>query len=906
MTIKGKIFISLGDNTIKPDYIDINLKNGHYNTILDLYNSQELLLNSDDYINKSNSKFSKIFRKFQTTFTSLKEKDFIVISSILLENLIGMSLDNVSRIKEEYINANQELLETLKRKLCSDNTASFKNFFVKNKYNEIYHINFSNINIHFNSDKPFDLYKIIKEVPATNDIPYMGIIQENKNIPMIKIYKNLPSSQVKEWSLRNKNFKNFKGLNLKIKNNEGLYRSINMSRLAPKIFIKLPYEYSKDTRYSDIISESKYISSKVEDILSQTFNRDIALKNIEIVSFSIKLSFLHSFDFEKVKGRFYKKYNGSSSRNKVKIEKTIGEGSSLRFQYNDFLYIIHNGEISIFGLKTKADIQLSLSGIQLLDLSDKDFHKKVVEKNNFQTDINAVDCQKPRRPSITASNGLLYKGKHYTCSGNDTYPFIGYTLKGTPCCFKKDTHLTGYSSKEININFKKAFRRPIITDKVLPEGKVGEIQFLKNYYRVYNPTGSLKDCIYWLNNIKDTDMLTDSLYRTLLNGEVYDNSKDISHYKKMFLSNKLPENEMIDILEKYFQIQITIYEVTLTRGNKSTVKTIKTKNSQYSKALFIYKNIFKEKIHYEPIIYRNPENKSIYKTFNLEQKIKYHPFQPYKFELKDITSQVVNDFNKTEYIITQHGIFPTVSIPPVWGIKMIFTSPTPFYNLSQQIQECKKLSIKMYYQVIEDGKTVALLGGCDKINGLIPVLPSKIDTNIPISPMIYKGLLFSNYVYNSFQDNTLSLTQYYRELFIRVKMICNDANLLKNIKTVLKNKTLDYISKWKTIYNFINTFTLPYIIFKKNIDIKKHYLLSQRNLCNNENSKIDPFCEDGRLVIEESIYKFFIDKMTTLVLNNIIDTKIPTTIERFHGFYVRNTEKVYITEADLALLKKLK
>jgi hypothetical protein len=890
------ILVSASDYNVSENMIHYNKDKNTYFTIIDLIDPQDLLLNNDKYTYKYSKDFKNIFLKYKKYFPVILEDDIVFAALYLLQTVTGVENKDIKHeqtIKKTCFDKIKKEMDEY-RVIYEDDNYIFpkKDGYVK------YYMNLANVNINItNLDKPLDIYRIIKEIKLSKDIPFIATMKEKSDIPIVKVDKSIPREVLAEWSIINKKPKIFKGLTFKVLNNIGEYRNVNVSRTFPKIFIKFSYNDNDKITLDDTFSETLYISNKLINNISKIFGEKYILSHVNLVSFSIKVNFNYQINIEKLREFLYKNSNVKMNGDSYDI---------IRFEFNDLLYIIQADVMTVFSLKTKEHVNKAINNIYLL-VPFSSF-KENISKNKkeiVKNKIDSIDCQKSRRPELTTNidkNSIFYKNNYYTCFNNKHgYPYVGFTVKGNPCCFKKQKKNTLENDYNIKTDLIKMFSGRILTTiKILQKDKIGEFKFLKNAYRIYNPSGLIQYCILWLlnsNKTLDKTIITNELFRTINNGDVYD-KYDINTYRDNYENNKINQADLVDIFEKLYKIHIIIYEIEIKRGNDKW-KITKGNNTQYSKSIYISKIILKNKIHYEPVVFTVDKiNIEKYKGNNSITPI-YTP--PYKIEISDIKCQIVNGINRVEYIVTNMGIFPVYPIPPLYGIKMIFEEPKPFINLKKQLEICKDLKISVYYQIIKEGKTIGLLAGCNKVNGIIPVIPSDRNKNIPISPMFFNGLLMSNYLINSYEDRHINPVIYKKELFLRFKMLIDSIISKKIIDDILKSSDT-YYNKWKKIQFYFSDIK-QFITFTENIDISKYYIPPERNIC----SKItinDPFCMNDNLIMTKDTYTLFMDKLITIILNNNINLKVPKNLNRFQGFTLRNNEMILTTNKDFEYLMK--
>ena len=125
---------------------------------------------------------------------------------------------------------------------------------------------------------------------------------------------------------------------------------------------------------------------------------------------------------------------------------------------------------------------------------------------------------------------------------------------------------------------------------------------------------------------------------------------------------------------------------------------------------------------------------------------------------------------------------------------------------------------------------------------------------------------------------------------------CIPKNILLKI---LQGKNIDYLDKWKNIHDLVLE-TKKSICLVKEVDLSKYFIQDERDRCSVD--KIDPFCKGNKLIMTLKTFDVFADNITTLILNNKLDLKVPKNLNRFQGFSLRENEIIYITDKDFKKL----
>ena len=153
------ILVSVKQEGLLENLIHYDYNLDEYFTIYDVIKPEEILLDSDSYINKYSKGFNSIYSKYITLFPDITKDDLIFVTMMLFSEITGrMNSEIIETLKKrnEYISKVDYSLKEYFNKKVSDV------FFLDTEGNVEFYMNLANINVDINTETPMDIYKIIK------------------------------------------------------------------------------------------------------------------------------------------------------------------------------------------------------------------------------------------------------------------------------------------------------------------------------------------------------------------------------------------------------------------------------------------------------------------------------------------------------------------------------------------------------------------------------------------------------------------------------------------------------------------------------------------------------------------------------------------------------------------------
>lgn len=920
-----KLWASLPSEIQKNNNLTTLLVNGKswssvYHHILEYL--PQIIANYSYYLSDIESS-KDIYMKIKKLFTKISFNDFLVNMLFIIDEISPGATKEYSNIVEEYQKSNKKALKEI---IQLENPA---------EVNEVLADNYSVILLNISSDlkpyiKSWEPEQFIKSVKLTQKFPFIGMIPYKNyktGIPHIKTHVSIPKKEIKEWIFKDSNnVREFKGVIIKIKTEYG-YQPININRFSPKVSIKIQ---GNNRKCDEIIRDTKaYLSEFIKFYNGKQVNSDEI--DISVSSIAIKIPFLdknnlqYTIDLPKLK-----KY--IKQEEKITIENTQ---SSVKFHVKDNIYITSENQVSVFGIsnisKVKEAISLFIKIIQDIQTIHKLKLFVLTSNNKGKTDknitnINPVDCQKSRQVSIYShgnENTTYYNGGFFTCKNKD-YPFFGFTSKGNVCCFKKTQVNKPIYLLKMNKNVKSNYSEKdsiilaksiIKTDKPVSEFRLGVVnvkikKFLKSYsnpFRLGNPNKTIISAISYAlqKDIKEylKKGLVEPIYRSLSNGEFY-NQMPFNEWREIMANEKyslIPEEVLIDFIEKSLKIQIQIATLEIKRV-KTEVFYIESKyNKCYEKAVTLCKYIRKEGLFYEPIVDLLKE-KIIYTTQSLKC---IKPAYPY-----NIKAQYIDKYNKVEYLLTDKGVLPVsilnISSNPEPYIPMIISFPDKGrLTLVTQLKYLKELNITPLFQIMTSKGIIGLIVKSMNKTGIIPVTISKKPiADIPISYTFYQSNI-NDILEASYEIETITWPRYYKELFQRFELLLTPS-IYKQVQLIVKDASISYNFKFKKLRDILKTvYNENTLLFKELSSIELPETLPKvRYTCIEE--EFSSFCENKKLIIDRYISEAFIDRITTLFLIGYYPniSKKPQERKKINEYFIRPTEVIYTKKDDYRKLQK--
>lgn len=583
--------------------------------------------------------------------------------------------------------------------------------------------------------------------------------------------------------------------------------------------------------------------------------------------------------------------------------------------------------------------------------------------------IRSTDCQKLRHIDIyekgkepTGDSYILdYKDVQMYCKSRD-YPYPGFTNSNAPCCFKKDQRNkevylrnTGATVQKIILSDEKILKTNIInTNKILDANRAGIVPYFlqdlfnSDYLRIGVIKNSFLNSVKFLTG-KDVvknlqDALDKDVYKSVLlpNGRIL--SEEISYddyantIKTGKSSGKMKLNFLHNVLEKKLNTGIIVFKINFeTDGIDIEIPDIYWDLDDYSDYIFIL-NIITDKKEgvYEPIVLVNKLKGNFKKTFKKQDDITilihrvfkqfnikklspltYEPPHIKKLLKDDVTikAQIVNAFNKIEYVQTDRGILPVKLTTPSSYVK----SSSEFKQLlsfSNQLAFLKEMS-----KIYDAYKPVAVFKDKNKINAiltqsgiLVPVTESSnkalslqiINNKLPVymSNLIKKGTQVEDPVYNytTVLKYRKELYEYFRFL---LSSILNSEKPLKDEIKKMMNEDAPFNMRIKYVEKIIDK------IFSRFIKTTRKDLLvteipSVRELCHLlESCSQNSFCKETKkgcmLYVNEDYYKYILNAITIEVFNksDIFKGNIQIEFLDKNNFIPRNDEIILMTKEEI-------
>lgn len=990
--ILKKIFICSKEQRITLGGIRlIDAKKLTYDTVYDHLDPGMLLGDLDTYSNPSSTKFRELLKKLNTLFPELTKEELVYSIEFFISELIpGVSKPDfqfVERMKKE-------ITGTLQKE-----KVNVENWFNVSKGKLDYTISSINGYIRI-ADKPFDLYKIIKEVPVNANCPLMFMISEETKEPIIKYSTTVPLSLIQEWTIKesaklitfnkaestksltftknspktNKSptkkikkdiFKTPKGLFLKIFYKKGIYVSASISKIFPKINFKSTVD-PNDNYTFDNLNEYFTLFKPVITNIKRTLRTDISFKEtgISSVSFTVKIS--KPVDLKKLFNVSDKSTIDRANKDYVKYKFKNGTQLDVRLENTGYVavghYIKNEKQIveTITNLTKLLDKTVE-NGSNIVPTKKEGKGKKDFKKLKEQgIAVDVVSCQKSRRPKIYNGSDpvktylLNISGSKLTCP-KEPYVYPGFTNVNVACCFKRDQRgkevykrNTGENISTNEIPDKQILKTILITtDKILDYGRLGVLDHVSNkllgekYFRlgVVQDRNSFMNCILTLTGKKldyFISKLNEKIFITLSDGDLAASGTSLSEFVRELKSGNVNAITLADLVSKVLEINVIIINL---EGNQHYF-TCENKTN-YLKSILVFN---RGNEIYEPIVKKVNSStlqrifiKEISHVIQLKNKLCIKIIYPYdilsisKLTGKNVKviKQIVNDFNKVEFVKTDYGILPVAITGPKIGIPTIkkfelLTAQTQVKFLNTLSSRENFFYLTPYQQIINSkGKCVGIVTGA---NIIIPVLQSsplpklqKIFTDLPvggISNMIYSNKesdLTSrksngvNYA-DSRAKNAVTI-DYSQEFYSRFRftlsgILLNNPGLKQEIINLRDNNSI----KQKLLESIVDSIFKKITMITDKEEIVES-IPSVRYLCHaiTENcSEIDPFCgknSEGRclLKISKKLYPVIIKKLTTEIINDneILNGEIRSNFLGRNNFINYKNQKIIFTENDV-------
>jgi hypothetical protein len=907
--IKEKIQFMSKDRYITVDMININnSKNSpietkislkekiYYHNIFNIIKNNNLLKNNPlDLVNQGTLAFKEYYREIIKIFPKISKDLLTTIISVKFIKIFPGQFEKYTDFLLEATNL--ERSENKRKFRTSRRSFVDKSQDILNYTGDVYDyttlllLAVFNLKKEDNSNRNINL--IMKEFKLSNDIPFISTINKETSTVVTKVHDSVSKENIKEWTINSKNtLKRPKGLTIKVKNGPD-YSTVIFTRDS-RLLVKLGGTENNLNRLDPKISKNiKTLISKITGNKKEIFG---------------------TIDYSKI-----------SIKTNIKIDPTLLKDSEIVSFSNR-----KNSQLDIIltGLKDNNSVNSVLNSV-LKEISVLKY-SKIIIKQNIKKEINKnkipnIGCQKDRKPIIrTNENDITYSinvnNQELICDPKSIFRNPGFTVKNIPCCFIKDqrdkeifiTNTTNKAFKNIMDDAFVLSRRKLITGKILGIGRYGMLPpeilkyFDNSFIRIgtnQNTNSSFIDSVNYASGNKKNIEIDQDDFNTLENGLVAKKFSDIDEYINSFKDDD--HLFLIDLLSNTVKMNIVVV------GDYS-VSCLNYQGFIYKQTILIYKN----NGVYEPIC-KIMNNSIIQKTFtkneiakfidiyNFSCNIEYYTDKKVNlinaglFNLESIKSQVLNSSKNIAYILTEmHGVVqvtPRTRIPGVPIVKL----RSILLSLNEQMKKMSKIT-NIQGQILNNGKTVAILGENHTIIPVIPGVPSKTVKVI------------SNIQYFDLTDPDLKDIDVFSELFtkeeiyqrFRYTLSFKIQNYVKEVKEMKKKKTPD---NYNEIYSLIKSLLLPEINY---FNTKKISEFLVKNICSElPNCNDDQFCSlDGnscKLSVEESELPNILQKLTTEIINNdkdIINKNIRSDFFNIGDFVIRPHEIVLLSKSDVLKL----
>lgn len=923
-TIKKKIFISydLSDIFITPELMAISDGKQYISTENTLKTSVDLnklvvfnlLEEISDYILKNlqtftvnNPPLKKLFSSLKKSYVSLTENTLKLAIEWIVSKNVTRDVSPELKIWQDKTRALQkDLLNSFKQEQI---TRVKKSSFIKknNEGEEIYSVGLTHIHYKI-ADEPIDLLKVIKEFKLDSNIPLMYIKNPVTKEPIVKIYKNFPPQQIKEWLAPDELKLNAKDvLVLKLRTSKNIFSSVNISakdRKITNIYMKRVLVKESETTLEEaekctkcltnLLKQLRSIFPKVKiDVLDTKLTySSIVLTTIKKVNLQKLLASVKEFedifeviyDIEKDKSNVklrYKPFDATVLFRKGEVEKN---GNTVKTTNITVTKLTKEQQIKEFikdlsNLLETSDVQenvLEFVDFELIEVKN-DLPEEIVRIPKLELKklkeqgaiLDVVGCQKSRQPIISSdeqplkdSYALNFEGNRYICK-NPEYPFPGFTSKNSPCCFKKDQRGKPVYKRNIGVKqrFLKSFMSDndiikkgiITTDKDLEDGRLGTLDekfgniLSKDFLRfgVLQNKDSMLNCL-------------NTAFKTNIGKET------IKKYRE---DNPNNSYTIVDVLSAIFDTNIIIF--------LDDEKRIKCKENAYMPFKHYVFLIKRERV-YELIVLKQSQAslqrfftkdheyvtkiKDIYKMSCI---VKYTgtPNPPMTIlELVEagisIKGQITNTFGQTMYLNTNIGLIPVVPFKSIPQIKQTNFEAAKL-NAFDQYELLSKTDIDYVKPVGKIlNKKGQVSGFVTKSALIIPVIPGELRSSLPtvfrqfdekIDEILFagKGSVKGEFSY------ILDL-KFFKELYERLRYtlsiaLSENKDLKENMKKILEGlKYFNQQEKLDTLMSAVDIILIGEVVFVDKLISKE--IRSVRNVCrilSKDECDDDVFCSSS-------------------------------------------------------------
>lgn len=806
--------------------------------------------------------------------------------------------------------------------------------------------------------KLFDLVDVFKSIQLNEDIPLAVTYDHETKDELVKVHKSLPKDKIKEWLLASANtMKRSTGLMLKVRKKGSEYNTINVYD-SGKISIRCSWSVEEHAKIESILPQIKKVNDMVlflNTFIEEKANKIKSVKSLESVSintlnfqFNIKTAFVWSNVIKVIpKFKEYLAIDLSEKKHtKALYLKYLKDNITIKIRNNMTKSDNHYHKmtsIDVAGVRNKTHI------VSIVSLIVKIFQQAVKELTtnpekvvmiNIKAlkkegaKVNAVSCQKERQPVINQSKSnslsytLTYNDTKYNCP-NPPFLFPGFTSKDIPCCFKKDqrkkyNYLKNQGGNE-KVTKDVVLSKLIITDKILEKNRMGVLpKLLRSLLPKVVRLGIIQDDSSFLNavcsNVTRTDLakLSKNRFMSLNDGEL---CRQMTHqeFKQYLLSNFLEHDMVLDLLSRIINKKIIVFEIA---GNIINISCFSSRDK--GETLLVLNN----GKHYEPLVNLQNNNKINHvfaSTDPLISKIRkllnescIDTIEGFDHVLKsnkvveclqknsfNIIGQIVNVFNKIDYIVSDAGVLPVFPTGPLENMEIVKLNDSDKLSLKKQMSALAKLNLKYLNpssQIIDENGMVTGLVTKEKL--LIPIKKSKHTLDLPHTFESYENV--NDLIANSGIDVDLRgkymqeisiITELYERIRFEVAgYLYQNENEKEKISAILKSKIPPMKMK-DEIKSFLKE-VLNNISYSSNYP--NELIPKKRALCKGLQTgdcRQRFFCGifngSCKLKILEKFHNFMLDKLTTEFLeqpNDILKNKIKSDVHFTSGFAIRDSE----------------
>lgn len=810
-------FVSLSDskNNYYNTELDENIHTVYYHNIVDHVKFADLIKNPYKFIDQGSPEFNNYYSKFSKIFNYLEKEDLIKLIDFVLYNglpdLFQELKESSKRFEKDVGDQKKDFIKKysfIKQKVPT----SIANKLIEPGINSKYKYSLLSSIVYINVSKsPIDIYKVIKDIKLSQDLPLAHTVDEHTFKAIIKIYKNTSKAQAEEWLLNtrngngNINLKRPKGLTFKVLTSSGEYLNVLLSKKDPRITVRCNWSIDDNSTLSDIsdcIKNVDNLANQIRRISGDEMNltRNFSIKYAKIF-FQIKIN----LSIKKI-------MKNISKVNNLKLQENSSAEGNLKLVYIPMNYTIiireNKGQglnIHISGPRNENNvddtideilylIMISLEGKEIPKNTKVDIKISPEKLRDFGIVVDVIGCQKNRRPRILkktehASTYHIVKDEiKIGCNDDKKYKYPGYTVKNVVCCFSKDQRdkevfkrneiIVEKTPRKIILIDEKILAKPvIITEKILEEYRLGIIpKILEKYFTdEFNRIGtsyiggdSLLSAVNYCikselsrNNIIESINL--NLFLSLENGEIKKKFETMTKYRDYIrLEPNLDHSYLLDLLQDTLKINILVI-------SKNKISCLNYSDFPYSNFILLYKN----KGNYEPLVktidyrtlqkkFKEQEISQFINIYNESCQINYIAINVAPPSFNKILSsgikiigQVVNAYNNISFLHTEFGILPILPRIKAHNIPEIKLN-TVLKTAKAQIKLLSKTKIPQYApisQIInEEKETIGIL---TKSRIVIPTKPSSPESEVPIISDIQAFTDINDIIHSSGKNSEL-------------------------------------------------------------------------------------------------------------------------------------------------------